>query len=181
MSGGLHGVGVSVVNALSEMLKVWVMRNGKQYYMDFARGTTQTKLKVLGKVGAKETGTTVCSGPDPTIFTTLAYDFPTVALRLRELSFLNKGVTISLTDERAAPPREETYHAKGGLREMIQYLNQNKKAVHAEIIAIETERDDIAIDVAMQYNDGYNELLFSFVNNINMHEGGTHLTGFKQG
>jgi DNA gyrase subunit B len=180
VSGGLHGVGVSVVNALSESLKVWVKRDGKQYYMDFARGITETKLKVTGKVGAKETGTTVWFRPDPTIFTTLNYDYGTLALRLRELSFLNRGVTISLTDERATPAREETYHAKGGLREMIQYLNQSKKGVHPEVIAFETERDDIAIEVALQYNDGYNELIFSFVNNINTHEGGTHLTGFKQ-
>jgi DNA gyrase subunit B len=179
VSGGLHGVGVSVVNALSESLKVWVKREGKEHYMDFVRGETQTKLTVLGRVGPKETGTTVWFQPDPQIFTAVRYDFATLALRLRELSFLNKGVTITLTDERETPIHEETYHAKGGLREMVQYLNQSRKALHPEVIAIETVRDDIEIELAMQYNDGYNELLFTFVNNINTHEGGTHLTGLK--
>ena len=179
VSGGLHGVGVSCVNALSEQLKVWVKRDGKEYYMDFARGDTTTKLKTLGKVGAKETGTTVYFKPDPTIFTELRYDYATLASRLRELSFLNKGVTIHLKDEREGQEKAETFHAKGGLREMVQYLNGTKKALHPEVIYIETERDGIAIELAMQYNDQYNENVFSFVNNINTHEGGTHLTGFK--
>jgi DNA gyrase subunit B len=179
VSGGLHGVGVSVVNALSETLKVWVRRDGKEHYMDFARGDTRTPLRVLRKVDPRETGTTVWFQPDPTIFTMLRYDFATLALRLRELSYLNKGVTVSLTDERESPPRTEEYLAKGGLREMIAYLNEGKKALHPEVIAIETTRDDIEIELAMQYNDGYNELIFSFVNNINTHEGGTHLTGLK--
>ena len=179
VSGGLHGVGVSCVNALSEQLKVWVKRDGKEYYMDFARGDTTTKLKTLGKVGAKETGTTVYFKPDPTIFTELRYDYATLASRLRELSFLNKGVTIHLKDEREGQEKTETFHAKGGLREMVQYLNGTKKALHPEVIYIETERDGIAIELAMQYNDQYNENVFSFVNNINTHEGGTHLTGFK--
>ncbi len=179
VSGGLHGVGVSVVNALSERLKVWVKRDGKEYYMDFARGDTQTKLKVIGKVGPKETGTMVWFKPDPEIFTHLTYDGPTVALRLRELSFLNKGVTITLTDERETPAKTETFHAKGGLREMVQFLNAKKKPLHPEVIYIETERDQIGIELAMQYNHDYSENVFSFVNNINTHEGGTHLTGLK--
>ena len=179
VSGGLHGVGVSVVNALSEQLKVWIKRDGKEHYMDFVRGDTQTKLKVLGKVGAKETGTTVWFKPDPTIFTELHYDYAILATRLKELSFLNKGVTITLTDEREETAKVEIFHAKGGLREFVQFLNANKKTLHPEILYLETERDDIGIELALQYNDGYAETVFSFVNNINTHEGGTHLTGLK--
>src|SRR5580704_4437112 len=179
VSGGLHGVGVSVVNALSEELKVWVKRDGREHYMDFARGDTRTKLKVTNRVAAKETGTTVWFKPDALIFTELVYQFDILALRMRELSFLNKGVTISLTDERDTPVRTETYHAKGGLREMVQFLNQNRKPLHPDVVYIETERDDIGIELAMQFNDGYSETVFSFVNNINTHEGGTHLTGYK--
>jgi DNA gyrase subunit B len=179
VSGGLHGVGVSVVNALSEHLKVWVKRDGKEHYMDFARGETKTRLKVLGKVSAKDTGTTVWFKPDPLIFTELVYQHDLLSLRLRELSFLNKGVTITLTDERQSPAKAETFHAKGGLREMVQFLNQSRKPLHPEVIYIETERDEIGIELAMQYNDGYTENVFSFVNNINTHEGGTHLTGYK--
>lgn len=179
VSGGLHGVGVSVVNALSEQLKVWIKRGGQEYYMDFMRGDTRTKLKMLGKVGARETGTKVWFKPDAAIFTVLEYQYTTLQSRLRELSFLNKGVTISLKDERPGQEKEETFHAKGGLREMVQHLNSNKKPLHNDVIYLETERDDIGIELAMQYNDGYTENVFSFVNNINTHEGGTHLTGFK--
>ena len=179
VSGGLHGVGVSVVNALSEMLKVWVKRDGKEYYMDFVRGSTKTKLKVIDKVGANQTGTTVWFKPDAEIFTVLEFDYGTLAMRLRELSYLNKGVTITLTDERATPAKSETFHAKGGLSEMVTFINGKKKPLHPQVIYIETERDDVGIELAMQYTDDYNENLFSFVNNINTHEGGTHLTGFK--
>src|SRR5687767_6967553 len=179
VSGGLHGVGVSVVNALSEVLKVWVKRDGREHYMDFSRGNTTTKLKVLGKVGAKETGTKVWFKPDNQIFTELLYDFETLATRLRELSYLNKGVTITLTDEREGQEKTETFHARGGLKEFIQHLNSNRKTLTAEVFYAETERDGIGIELALQYNDGYNENIFSFVNNINTHEGGTHLTGFK--
>ncbi|MFL5561681.1 MAG: DNA topoisomerase (ATP-hydrolyzing) subunit B [Gemmatimonadaceae bacterium] len=179
VSGGLHGVGVSVVNALSEQLKVWVKRGGQEYFMDFARGDTRTKLKMLGKVGARETGTKVWFKPDAAIFTVLVYQYSILQSRLRELSFLNKGVTITLKDERPGEEKEETFHAKGGLREMVQHLNASRKVLHNDVIYLETERDDIGIELAMQYNDGYNENVFSFVNNINTHEGGTHLTGFK--
>jgi DNA gyrase subunit B len=179
VSGGLHGVGVSVVNALSEQLKVWVKRDGKEHYMDFDRGTTHTKLTVKQKVPVKDTGTTVWFKPDAQIFTVLVFDYATLQLRLRELSFLNKGVTITLTDERETEPKVETFHAKGGLREMVVFLNRSRKSLHNDVIYIETERDDIGIELAMQYNDGYNENVFSFVNNINTHEGGTHLTGLK--
>ena len=177
VSGGLHGVGVSVVNALAEQLKVWVRRGGKEYYMDFARGLTTTKLKVLNKADVSERGTTVWFKPDPTIFTELKYDYDTVENRLRELSYLNKGLTIALKDEREGQEKSEVFFAKGGLREMVAHLNEKKKVLHQEIVYIDTSRDDVEIELAFQYNDGYNEAVFSFVNNINTHEGGTHLTG----
>ncbi len=179
VSGGLHGVGVSVVNALSEQLKVWIKRDGKEHYMDFARGDTQTRLKVLRDVPKKETGTTVWFKPDAQIFTDLVYRYDTLALRLRELAFLNKGVVISLKDERAGQEKEETFHAKGGLKEFVQHLNTTRKPLHPEVLYVEATKDDVGIELALQYNDGYNDTTFSFVNNINTHEGGTHLTGFK--
>jgi DNA gyrase subunit B len=179
VSGGLHGVGVSVVNALSERLKVWIKRNGQEHYMDFMRGDTQTRLKALGDVPKKQTGTKVWFKPDHLIFTELVYNYATLASRLRELSFLNKGVTITLKDERAEQEKEETFLAKNGLREFVQHLNTNRKPLHNEIIYLETTKDDVGIELALQYNDGYQDIVFSFVNNINTHEGGTHLTGFK--
>jgi DNA gyrase subunit B len=179
VSGGLHGVGVSVVNALSETLKVWVKRDGKEYYMDFARGKTTTKLKSLREVPKSETGTKIYFKPDTQIFTDLIYRYDTLAMRLRELSFLNKGVLITLTDERPGQEKADTFHAKGGLKEFVQHLNAARKPLHPEVMYIETTRDDVGIEIAMQYNDQYNENVFSFVNNINTHEGGTHLTGFK--
>jgi len=179
VSGGLHGVGVSVVNALSEQLKVWIKRDGKEHYMDFARGDTTTKLKLLGKAGPNETGTRVWFKPDTQIFTETQYDYAIIQSRLRELSYLNKGVKIVLHDERPGSEREETFHAKGGLKEFVGFLNATKKPLHTEILYADAERDGIGIEVAMQYNDGYNENVFSFVNNINTHEGGTHLTGYK--
>jgi len=178
VSGGLHGVGVSVVNALSEQLRVWVKREGKEYYMDFKRGTTTTPLKMLGKAGQRG-GTKVYFKPDHEIFTELRYDYATLANRLRELSYLNKGVTITLTDERGESPKTETFFAKGGLQEMVKFLNTSKKPLHTEVLYLETEKDDIGIEIALQYNDGYSDNVFTFVNNINTHEGGTHLTGFK--
>ncbi|MEY4609221.1 MAG: topoisomerase (ATP-hydrolyzing) subunit [Gemmatimonadota bacterium] len=179
VSGGLHGVGVSVVNALSEMLKVWVKRDGKEHYMDFVRGDTTTKLTVFGTVKPKDTGTKVWFKPDAQIFTELVYDYGTLSSRLRELSFLNKGVTITLLDERVGQERTETFHAKGGLREFVAFMNAKAKSLHPDILYLDTERDDVGIELALQYNDGYNDSVFSFVNNINTHEGGTHLTGFK--
>jgi DNA gyrase subunit B len=179
VSGGLHGVGVSVVNALSEQLKVWIRLDGKEHYMDFMRGGTRTKLKVLREVPKKETGTKIWFKPDAQIFTDLIYRYDTLALRLRELSFLNKGVTITLSDEREGQQKEETFHAKGGLKEFVQHLNEKRKPLHQEVIYLETTKDDVGIELALQYNDGYNDNVFSFVNNINTHEGGTHLTGFK--
>ncbi|MGV3709012.1 MAG: DNA topoisomerase (ATP-hydrolyzing) subunit B [Gemmatimonas sp.] len=180
VSGGLHGVGVSVVNALSEQLKVWVKTDGGLHYKDFNRGITNTKLKRLGNVPAKETGTKVWFKPDATIFQeTQRYEWDVLALRLRELSYLNKGIRITLKDERLEQEREEEYYARGGLKEFVAFLNSHKKPLHQEVVAIDTERDGIAIELAMQYNDSYSETVFSFVNNINTHEGGTHLTGLK--
>ena len=179
VSGGLHGVGVSVVNALSEKLEVWVKRDGHEHYMAFERGITSSKLRAMRKVAKNDTGTTVWFKPDPTIFTELTYDADILIGRLRELSYLNKGVTITFSDERETPAHGETFHAKGGLREFVTYLNKGKKTLHPDVMYIETSRDDIAIELAIQYNDGYNENVFSFVNNINTIEGGTHLTGFK--
>ncbi|HKO16773.1 MAG TPA: DNA topoisomerase (ATP-hydrolyzing) subunit B [Gemmatimonadaceae bacterium] len=179
VSGGLHGVGVSVVNALSERLKVWVKREGREHYMDFERGITQAKLKVMREVAKKESGTKVWFKPDAQIFTDLVYRYDTLAARLRELSFLNKGVVITLRDERAGQEKDETFHAKGGLKEFVQHLNDKRKPLHPEVLYLETTKEDIGIELALQYNDGYNDTVFSFVNNINTHEGGTHLTGFK--
>ncbi|MDB4905641.1 MAG: gyrase subunit [Gemmatimonadetes bacterium] len=179
VSGGLHGVGVSVVNALSERLKVWVKRDGREHYMDFMRGATTTKLKQLRDVGKNETGTKVYFKPDYEIFTDLIYRYDTLASRLRELSFLNKGVTISIRDERVGEEKEDTFLAKGGLKEFVAHLNATRKPLHPEVLYLDTTKDDVGIEIALQYNDGYNDTTFSFVNNINTHEGGTHLTGFK--
>jgi DNA gyrase subunit B len=179
VSGGLHGVGVSVVNALSEQLKVWVKRDSKEYYMDFIRGITRTKLDVLRKVAKGETGTKVWFKPDAQIFTVLSFEYDLLATRLRELSFLNKGVTILIKDEREGQQKEEIFLARGGLKEFVTFLNSARKPLHPDIPYIETSRDDIEIELALQYDDAYNENVFSFVNNINTHEGGTHLTGFK--
>jgi len=177
VSGGLHGVGVSVVNALSEKLEVWVDRDGKRHHMAFSRGHTTQKLEVTGK--SRGTGTTVWFKPDPEIFNTLEYSYPTLSDRLRQLAYLNKGVKIELRDERKSPAAEETFHAKGGLVEFVQWLNRNKKSLHPKPIAFSASKDDIEVDLALQYEEGYNENTFTFVNNINTHEGGTHLTGFR--
>ena len=182
VSGGLHGVGVSVVNALSEWLRVTVHRQGKVYEIAFSRGDKTHDLKVLGK--AKDTGTTVSFKPDPEIFQETTYSFDTLSNRLRELAFLNKGVRITLTDERkldgeSTETRREEYHYQGGLKEFIAYLRGTRKPLHQDVIYIEAARPEAEIEIALQYDDGYNENTFTFVNNINTHEGGSHLTGFK--
>ncbi|MGH7629626.1 MAG: DNA topoisomerase (ATP-hydrolyzing) subunit B [Gemmatimonadales bacterium] len=177
VSGGLHGVGVSVVNALSERLEVLVDRDGKRHHMAFTRGATVKKLNVLGK--ARGTGTIVRFKPDPEIFQVLEFNYTTLADRLRQLAFLNKGISITIKDEREETPREETFYAKGGLVQFVEWLNRNKKATHPKPIAFQAVKDDVDVDCALQYEDGYNENTFTFVNNINTHEGGTHLTGFK--
>ncbi|HXI20824.1 MAG TPA: DNA gyrase subunit B, partial [Gemmatimonadales bacterium] len=177
VSGGLHGVGVSVVNALSERLEVLVRRDGFKWRMAFVRGRTVKQLEKLEK--ARETGTLVRFKPDPEIFNTLEFDWTTLADRMRQLAFLNKGVTITLRDDRGEEPRQEAFFAKGGLIQFVEWLNRNKKPLHAKPIAFTSTRDEVEVDVAIQYEDGYNENIFTFVNNINTHEGGSHLTGFR--
>ena len=182
VSGGLHGVGVSVVNALSEWLRVAVRRGGSVHEMAFSRGDKTQELTVTGPT--KEQGTTVSFKPDPQIFEDTTYSFDTLSNRLRELAFLNKGVHITLTDERPGAEaggevRREEYHYEGGLREFVEHLRGSRKPLHQDVIYIEAARSEADIEVALQYDDGYNENTFTFVNNINPHEGGTHLTGFK--
>ncbi len=177
VSGGLHGVGVSVVNALSEKLTVTVDRDGARHQMTFVRGHTSQKLTVIGM--AAGTGTTVTFKPDPEIFSVLEFTWATLAERLRQLAFLNGGIKISLTDERGDTPRNEVFLYEGGLIEFVQYLNRKKKPLHPKPVHFNASKDDIDVDVAIQWEDGYNENTFTFVNNINTHEGGTHLTGFR--
>ncbi|HEU0012452.1 MAG TPA: DNA topoisomerase (ATP-hydrolyzing) subunit B [Longimicrobium sp.] len=181
VSGGLHGVGVSVVNALSEWTRVQVRRDGKVHEIAFSRGDKTQELMVTG--ATKERGTTVSFKPDPQIFEETTYSFDTLSNRLRELAFLNKGVHITLTDERPTTDgdeaRRDEYHYEGGLREFVEHLRGTRKPLHAEVIYIEATRPEVDIEIALQYDDGYNENTFTFVNNINTHEGGTHLTGFK--
>src|SRR5881409_902750 len=177
VSGGLHGVGVSVVNALSEKLEVWVDRDGKRHHMAFERGETTKKLEIIGK--AKGTGTTVWFKPDTKIFTETRFDYATIATRLRELAFLNKALTITLKDERKGQQKEETFFYKGGLAEFVKHLLGNRKSLHPKPIVFETTREGVVVEGAIQYDDGYNDNTLSFVNNINTHEGGTHLTGFR--
>ncbi|MFB3070045.1 MAG: DNA topoisomerase (ATP-hydrolyzing) subunit B [Gemmatimonadales bacterium] len=177
VSGGLHGVGVSVVTALSEKLDVWVSRDGHEHHMAFARGTTTQAIEVLGKT--KTTGTKITFKPDSEIFTETRYDFETLANRLRELAYLHAGTSLSIADHRGKKPREETFLFKKGLPEFVTFLGGNRKPLHPKPISIVAAKNDVEIDIAMQYSDGYSENTFSFVNNINTHEGGTHLTGFR--
>jgi DNA gyrase subunit B len=177
VSGGLHGVGVSVVNALSEKLIVTVDRAGARHQMSFVRGQTTQKLTVIGM--APDTGTTVTFKPDPQVFTVLEFSWTTLADRLRQLAFLNGGLRITLTDERGDEPRTEAFYYKGGLVEFVSWLTRNKKVLHPKPVHFCATRDDVEVDIALQYEEGYNENTFTFVNNINTHEGGTHLTGFR--
>ncbi len=177
VSGGLHGVGVSVVNALSSRLDVEVMRDGFVWTQSFERGHKKTELTKGKKT--KKTGTRVYFQPDPEIFTELRYDWDTLSNRLRELAYLNRGISISLTDSRAGEEAAEKYHFEGGIVEYVGYLRGNKSALHEEVIFLRGEQDLVDIELAMQYTDAYNENTFTFVNNINTHEGGTHLSGFK--
>ncbi|MDR3154711.1 MAG: DNA topoisomerase (ATP-hydrolyzing) subunit B [Deltaproteobacteria bacterium] len=175
VSGGLHGVGVSAVNALSEWLEVEVKRSGTRYRQRYERGATATPLSACGDV--RKSGTMVHFKPDPEIFETTEFDFTTLAKRLRELAFLNRGLYISLTDERTSEFQE--FHYKGGIVEFVQYLNRQKTVIHDRPIYLEGQSADIKVECALQYNDGYSEQVLSFVNNINTVEGGTHLSGFK--
>ncbi len=175
VSGGLHGVGVSVVNALSDWLEVEIKREGKIYHQRYERGKVASKLTVVGK--AKTTGTKVTFKPDQTIFPQTEFSFDILAKRLRELAFLNKGLKVILNDERN--DKEVIFEFKGGIVSFVEYLSKNKHPLHPKVVYFEKTKDDFKLEVAMQYNDGYAETLFSFANNINTIEGGTHLTGFK--
>ena len=181
VSGGLHGVGASVVNALSEWLEVYVHREGHIYYQRFENGGTPVgSLKVVGDCDLEETGTTVVFKADPEIFTeTTVYDYGVLSQRLRELAFLNKGLKLVLEDERLDPAKVDEYHYEGGLREYVAFLNKNKTPLHDHIIDCEDTMNDISVEIAMQYNDGYQPNIYSFCNNINTHEGGTHEEGFR--
>ncbi len=176
VSGGLHGVGVSVVNALSEWLKVEVKRDGKVYFQEYHQGTPVKPVKEIDKAKKNETGTKITFLPDAEIFKTNKFKFDTLAERMRELAYLNKNITIKIKDERTS--EEETFHFKGGLVEFVKYLDETREALH-KTIYIEGEKDNTPIEIAFQYNASYTENIFSYVNNINTHEGGTHLVGFK--
>ncbi|WP_438314011.1 DNA topoisomerase (ATP-hydrolyzing) subunit B [Sporosarcina sp. FA9] len=178
VSGGLHGVGAAVVNALSETTEVYVRRDNKLHYIKFDRGVVSTELGVIGE--ATETGTRVRFKPDKEIFTeTTTFEYDILANRLRELAYLNRSLRITITDERDDKGRTDTYYYEGGIKSYVEHLNKNKEPIHDEPIFIEGEKDGISIEIAMQYNSGYAENLYSFANNINTYEGGTHESGFK--
>ena len=177
VSGGLHGVGASVVNALSEECVVTVKREGKIWEQKYSKGKVLTEVTQIGE--SNETGTRTYFKPDHEIFDETVFDFEVLAQRLRELAFLNKGVYIKLIDKREGKEQEEVFHYEGGIKSFVTYLNRNKVPLHEEPIYIEGIKDDVSVEVALQYNDGYTENIFSFANNIDTVEGGTHLVGFK--
>lgn len=177
VSGGLHGVGASVVNALSTFLEVEVSREGHVYYQRYERGKTVSPLKIIGD--AETTGTKTTFLPDPDIFDTVVFDYDTLLTRLREMAFLNKGIKIIYTDNRGEEPKETTLYYKGGIIEYVQYLNRHENVITPDVIYVSGEKEGSYIEVAMQYNDSYVENVYSYANNICTHEGGTHLTGFK--
>lgn len=183
VSGGLHGVGVSCVNALSIALKATVRREGKIFQQEYSIGKPLYDVKVVGE--STETGTEVTFKPDGSIFDSTEYNFDTIAARMRELAFLNKGITISLTDNRVTDDEGNhpttLYHSEGGLREFAQYLDRNREALISDVIYFEGERENIPVEVALTYNTSYTENIQAYVNNINTHEGGTHLSGFRRG
>jgi len=177
ISGGLHGVGAAVVNALSENLMVEVRRDGKVYKLGFQRGAPVGSIKEVGVT--EKTGTTVTFKPDPEIFTELEYNVDTLTNRLRELAFLNSGIKIQLIDERQDPQKEEVFQYEGGISEFVKFLNKSKQKLHEKVIVVASEKDGLVVEVALQWNDSYNELVSSYVNNIHTIEGGTHISGFR--
>ena len=179
VSGGLHGVGASVVNALSSWLEVSVYKGGKIYSMKFERGKVVQPMIVIGECDKRQHGTKVHFLPDPEIFEETVYDYDTLKVRLRETAFLTKALKITLTDVRDGKEQEKTFHYEGGIKEFVQYLNRGKEPLYPDVIYCEGERDHVFVEVAMQHNDSYTENTYTFVNNINTPEGGTHLTGFK--
>ena len=179
VSGGLHGVGASVVNALSEWLEVTIYHEGKIYRQRYERGHVCYKLQIVGECEQEKTGTTVVFLPDKEIFEETVYDFNVLKQRLREMAFLTKNIRIILRDDRPEEPVEKIFHYEGGIKEFVNYLNKGKTPLYPEVIYSEGMKDNVYVEVAMQHNDGYNEGCYSFVNNITTPEGGTHLTGFK--
>ncbi|MGB0653356.1 MAG: DNA topoisomerase (ATP-hydrolyzing) subunit B [Thermoplasmatota archaeon] len=179
VSGGLHGVGVSCVNALSSKLVADVRRGGQHVQQTFTRGVPDGEIEVLGTAAEGETGTTVTFYPDDQIFETLTFDFDTLQNRLRELAFLNAGVSIRFRDERTSEVVEEHYHYEGGLSEFAGWVNRKRNVLHPDVVHFEGSREKVSVEVAIQYTDAYNETVFTFANNINTHEGGTHLVGFR--
>ena len=177
VSGGLHGVGVSCVNALSKKMVVEVRKNGKIYRIEFSKGKTVRPLYVKGTCDPKETGTSVHFWPDDSIFTETVYSYDTLKLRIRELAFLNKGVKIELKDKRTGA--DEIFHYEGGIVSFVEFINKGKEPIHEKPIYVEGERDDTIVEVAMQYTDAFTENIYTFVNNINTEEGGTHLAGLR--
>jgi DNA gyrase subunit B len=175
VSGGLHGVGVSVVNALSEWLEVWVRRDGGEFYQKYKRGIPVEPLKKIRETN--ETGTTIRFKPDSEIFETIKFNYEIISTRCRELAFLNKGLKIETRDENTG--KSDVYKYDGGIVEFVKYINRHKKVLHPEPLYINGKRDSTEVEIALQYTDGYTENIFTFVNNINTHEGGTHLSGFK--
>jgi DNA gyrase subunit B len=175
VSGGLHGVGVSVVNALSTWLEVKVRRNGLEYYQKYDHGLAIGPLKQIGK--SDESGTNITFMPDPNILETIDIRYDTIAARLKELAFLNAGLEIHIIDDKGG--KEESFKYIGGIKEFVQYINRNKTPLHQEAILLSAEKEDVVVEIAIQYTDGYSENIFTFANNINTHEGGTHLSGFK--
>ena len=179
VSGGLHGVGASVVNALSEWLEVEICREGNIYKQRYERGDVSYPLKVIGSCPEEKTGTKVTFKPDDEIFETIVYEFDILKQRLREMAFLTKNLRIELYDLREEEPVERVFHYEGGIKEFVTYLNNSKQALYNEVMYFEGTKDNVYVEVAMQHNDSYNESIFSFVNNINTPEGGTQLTGFR--
>ncbi|WP_455023336.1 DNA topoisomerase (ATP-hydrolyzing) subunit B [Oribacterium sinus] len=179
VSGGLHGVGASVVNALSEWLDVKVYKEGKIYTMSFARGKVTKPIECIGTCSEEEQGTEVHFLPDASIFEESVYEFETLKIRLRETAFLTKNLKIRLVDEREGQEKEKEFHYEGGIQEFVSFLNKGKEALYPDVIYCEGEKEKILVEVAMQHNDSYTENIYTFVNNINTPEGGTHLTGFK--
>ena len=179
VSGGLHGVGASVVNALSNWLEVQIFHDGKIYQQRYERGHTMYPLKEVGKCDVNKTGTTVTFSPDGSIFEETVYDFDTLKQRLRETAFLTKNLKITLRDDREEPMKERVFHYEGGIKEFVTYLNKSKEALYPEVIYCEGEKNGVLVEVAMQHNDAYNEATYIFVNNIITPEGGTHLAGFR--
>ena len=179
VSGGLHGVGASVVNALSTKLKVEVYREGKIYFQSYKIGKPDEPVKVIGECGEDKHGTKVTFWPDGSIFEETVFDYDTLKQRFREMAFLTKGLRISLTDLRDEEPKERVFHYEGGIKEFVTYLNRSNVPLYDNVIYCEGKKDNVLVEVAMQHNDSYTENIYSFVNNINTPEGGTHLTGFR--